>query len=250
MTLIRPMAFDLKSHPLNIAQLNKELEEKALTEKLAWVWETFGARAAIGTSFQGAGIVIMDHASAAGIPLPVFTLNTGLLFSETLALQKAVEERFNIVVEGLHPEQSVEEQAAEHGDALWSRKPDLCCVLRKVLPLQKKLESLDVWITGVRRQQASTREGVKILELYRFDVLRDRYILKMNPLAAWTREQVWEYIREKNLPSNPLLDKGFRSIGCVPCTRPVGEGDNERAGRWTGFDKEECGIHTFLGDSI
>jgi phosphoadenosine phosphosulfate reductase len=122
--------------------------------------------------------------------------------------------------------------------------------LRKVLPLQKKLAELDVWITGLRRDQSETRNTTRLLELYHFDVLRDKYILKLNPIANWSRDAVWQYIRENHLPYNPLTDRGYRSIGCVPCTRPVGEGDNERAGRWIGFDKSECGIHTFLGDNI
>jgi phosphoadenosine phosphosulfate reductase len=118
------------------------------------------------------------------------------------------------------------------------------------VPLQKKLASLDVWITGVRRQQNESRENTRIAELYHFDVLRDLYIIKLNPLAAWTREQVQARIREHGLPVNALAARGYRSIGCMPCTRPVAEGESERAGRWTGFDKSECGIHTFLGSNI
>ena len=105
-------------------------------------------------------------------------------------------------------------------------------------------------MTGLRRQQSDTREKTRILELYHFDVLRDRYILKLNPMAPWSRDDVWKYIHEHKIPYNPLHDRGYRSIGCWPCTRPTEGGENERAGRWTGFDKAECGIHTFLGESI
>ena len=133
---------------------------------------------------------------------------------------------------------------------LWKTKPDLCCQLRKVEPLKAKLAQLDVWITGLRRQQSETRTKTQILELYHFDLLRDQYVLKLNPMANWSREAVWDYIKQHKIPYNPLQDRGYRSIGCWPCTRAVGEGENERAGRWTGFDKSECGIHTFLGDSI
>jgi phosphoadenosine phosphosulfate reductase len=115
-----------------------------------------------------------------------------------------------------------------------------------VIPLQRKLEHLAVWITGLRRQQSETRETTRILELYHFDVLRDQYILKLNPMATWSRDAIWEYIRANKIPYNPLHDRGFHSIGCWPCTRAAGVGQNERAGRWTGFDKVECGIHTFL----
>jgi len=233
-----------------IRKKSEEFEAAPLGDILRWCWETYGPRAAIGTSFQGAGIVVMHTAFSNGLRFPVFTLDTGLLFEETLDLKAALEKRFGIQIESLHPEQTIEQQAAEYGPELWKRQPDLCCSLRKVLPLQKKLSELDVWITGLRRQQSAERQSVQICELYHFDVLRDRYILKLNPMANWTREQVHEYISKHQLPVNPLVERGYRSIGCQPCTRPVGEGDDERAGRWTGFDKSECGIHTFLGASI
>ncbi len=244
------MAFDPAQHPLDLPTLNERFEGATLDEILSWCWNEFGTTAAIGTSFQGAGIVIIDHARRNGFDFPVFTLDTGLLFPETLELKQRLEERFQIVIESVHPEQTVEQQAAEHGAALWERQPDLCCTLRKVLPLQRRLSTLNVWITGLRRQQSDTRASVAVLERYKFDVLRNLHILKLNPLANWKREAVWEYIRTHQLPFNPLQDKGYRSIGCVPCTRPVGEGEGERAGRWTGFDKSECGIHTFLGENI
>jgi len=122
--------------------------------------------------------------------------------------------------------------------------------MRKVIPLQTKLQKLDVWITGLRRQQSDTRQKTRILELYKFDVIFDRYILKLNPMANWSREQVTEYLKKNDLPTNALASRGYRSIGCMPCTHPAGEGDDERAGRWVGFDKAECGIHTFLGNNI
>jgi len=228
----------------------EEFESAPLEEILRWVWDRYGERAAIGTSFQGAGLLVIDTSRRIGCPFPVFTLDTGLLFPETLALKAQLEERYGLVIESLVPEQTVDEQAAEHGPELWTRRPDLCCSLRKVLPLQKKLSELDVWITGLRRQQSETRETTRILELYHFDVLRDRYILKANPMATWTREAVQAELRDRGIPTNPLASRGYRSIGCMPCTRPVGEGDSERAGRWTGFDKTECGIHTFLGSNI
>lgn len=227
-----------------------EFETASPAEILGWAWETFGERAAIGTSFQGAGLVAMHTAYSRGCRFPAFTLDTGLLFPETLALQAQIETLLGLKIESLHPEQTVEQQAADLEPELWKRKPDLCCSLRKVIPLQQKLASLDVWITGLRRQQSDLRQQTQIVELYKFDVLRDRHIIKLNPMANWSRDQVQAYLREHDIPTNPLIQRGYRSIGCVPCTRPVGEGDSERAGRWTGFDKSECGIHTFLGSSI
>lgn len=244
-----PLAVDEIS-PDEVRAEAARLETESLTDILGWAWERFGSRAAIGTSFQGAGLVMIDHALKAGFNFPVFTLDTQLLFPETNQLKERLEEFFGIEIEALLPEQTPEEQAAEFGPELWKTKPDLCCTMRKVIPLQKKLDQLAMWITGLRRQQSETREKTRILELYKFDVLRDRFILKLNPMAPWSRDQVWAYIRENKIPYNPLHDRGYRSIGCWPCTRPTDAGENERAGRWTGFDKAECGIHTFLGDSI
>lgn len=228
----------------------QEFENAPLETILEWCWTTYGERAAIGTSFQGSGVVIMHAAFTCGFRFPVFTLDTGLLFPETLELKARLEELFGISIEAIAPELSLDHQAAEYGPELWKHNPDLCCSLRKVLPLQKKLAELDVWITGLRREQSATRQSIQICELYHFDVLRDRYILKLNPMANWTREQVRDYIARHHLPTNPLAARGYRSIGCWPCTRPVGEGEDDRAGRWTGFAKSECGIHTFLGTSI
>jgi phosphoadenosine phosphosulfate reductase len=233
-----------------VQQLAEKFEGLPLTDILRWAWERFGARAAIGTSYQGAGLVMIDHAVRAGIPLPVFTLDTQLLFPETYELKERIEKHFGIRIESLAPDLSPDQQAAEFGPELWKTQPDLCCTIRKVEPLKKQFGSLAVWITGLRRQQSETREKTRILELYHFDLLRDGYILKLNPMANWSRDAVWKYIHEHGIPYNPLHDRGYRSIGCWPCTRPVAEGENERAGRWTGFDKSECGIHTFLGESI
>jgi len=239
-----------KFDPAEIRKKSAAFEQAPPGEILQWAWETYGDRAAIGTSFQGAGLVVMHTAATLGLGFPSFTLDTGLLFPETLALKAEIEKTLGITVESIVPEQTVAEQASEHGPELWKHNPDLCCGLRKVLPLQKKLAELDVWITGLRRQQSSERETTGIVELYHFDVLRDRYIIKLNPMSNWSREEIDAYLSKHNLPRNALASKGYRSIGCQPCTHPVGEGDSERAGRWTGFNKSECGIHTFLGSSI
>ncbi len=235
-----------------VHRLAERFETMPLVDVLRWTWDEFGERAAIGTSFQGAGLVMIHHAVKAALPFPVFTIDTQLLFTETYELKRKLENFFELRIEGLVPDQTPQEQADDPGlgPELWKRNPDTCCMMRKVVPLQRKLEQLAVWITGVRRQQSDTREKTQILELYHFDVLRDQYILKLNPMANWSREAVWAYIHEHGIPYNPLHDRGYRSIGCTHCTRPVGEDENERAGRWTGFDKAECGIHTFLGSNI
>jgi phosphoadenosine phosphosulfate reductase len=221
--------------------------EKAPTEEiLGWAWERFGTRAAIGTSFQGAGLVMMHLAKRHGFHFPVFTLDTGLLFPETLEVQQRIEDFFGYKIESLRPDLSVEQQAAVHGPELWKRDPDLCCTMRKVLPLQGRLAELDCWITGLRRQQSETRSDTEVIELYVFDEAAGRDIVKLNPMVNWPREAVWNYIRDQKIPYNALHDRGYRSIGCWPCTRATINGDSERAGRWTGFNKVECGIHTFL----
>jgi phosphoadenosine phosphosulfate reductase len=227
--------------------IQRELQTKPTEEVLAWAWQRLGKRAAIGTSFQGAGLVMMHIASTRGFQFPVFTLDTGLLFPETLELRNRLEQFFGFKIESLVPESTVEQQATIHGPELWARDPDLCCTLRKVLPLRERLEGLDCWITGLRWQQSATRSSVGVIERYIFDEDSGREILKLNPMAAWSRDAVWEYLRKHQIPYNPLHDRGYHSIGCQPCTRLTAGGEDERAGRWTGFSKTECGIHTFLG---
>jgi phosphoadenosine phosphosulfate reductase len=144
----------------------------------------------------------------------------------------------------------VEQQAEAQGPELWKSNPDLCCTMRKVLPLQSKLADLDCWITGLRRQQSDTRASIGIIELYALDQATGRDIVKLNPMANWSREAVWDYIKKNNIPYNPLHDQGYRSIGCWPCTKASAGGENERAGRWTGFNKVECGIHTFMSKKV
>jgi len=156
------------------------------TEKvLAWAWERFGKRAAIGTSFQGAGLVLMHLARESGFQFPVFTLDTGLLFPETIELQARLEKFFGYKIESLNPDLTVEQQAAANGPELWKRDPDLCCTMRKVLPLQNKLAELDCWITGLRRDQSQTRAGIGIIEAYQLDEASSRDIVKLNPMATW-----------------------------------------------------------------
>ncbi len=231
---------------LELQALNERFEQLPAEEALRWAWERFGARAAIGTSFQGAGLVMMDLARRAGFRFPVFTIDTGLLFDETRELRSRLEAYFGHPIEALEPDLTVEQQATAHGAELWKRDPDLCCTLRKVLPLQAKLASLDCWITGLRRQQSATRASVAVVEVYVFDPASGRDIVKLNPMAAWTREAVWDYLKQRQIPYNPLHDQGYRSIGCQPCTTRTAASDDERAGRWIGFQKTECGLHTFM----
>ncbi len=229
-----------------VKSLVEPFDRQPTDEILGWAWRCFGKRAAIGTSFQGAGLVMIDIARKNNFAFPVFTLDTGLLFPETAALKKRLEDFFGFEIENLVPDLTVEQQADAQGPELWKREPDLCCTMRKVLPLRNKLSDLDCWITGLRRQQSDTRARIGVIELYNFDEAAGKDIVKLNPMANWSREAVWNYIKENKIPYNPLQDQGYRSIGCWPCTEKTASGENERAGRWTGFQKVECGIHTFL----
>jgi phosphoadenosine phosphosulfate reductase len=231
--------------PEEVQALNRRFDGLSTADVLRWAAERFGSRAGIGTSFQGAGLVIMHLAKSQDLRIPVFTLDTGLLFPEARELRERLENFFGFRIEVLEPDLTVEQQAAAEGPELWKRDPDLCCTIRKVLPLQTRLAELDCWITGLRRQQSESRAGVGIVEQYLFDEASGRDIVKLNPLANWSREAVWNYIREHGIPYNPLHDQGYRSIGCQPCTTKAA-GENERGGRWIGFNKAECGIHTFL----
>jgi phosphoadenosine phosphosulfate reductase len=233
--------------PAEIQALDARFQAATTESILGWAWERFGERAAIGTSFQGAGLVMMHLARQQGLRFPVFTIDTGLLFPETVALKQRLEDFFGHPIETLAPDLSVDQQAAAHGPELWRRDPDLCCTLRKVLPLRDKLAQLDCWITGLRREQSEHRAETGILELFPIDESAGRDIVKLNPMAQWPRAAVWEYIQRHRIPYNPLHDQGYRSIGCQCCTLKTGAGESERAGRWTGFHKTECGIHTFLG---
>ncbi len=222
-----------------------DLTALSATERLRWAWEAFGDKAAIGTSFQGAGLVAIHLARSAALPLPIFTLDTGLLFPETVALRRRLETFWGLTIETLEPALDIEAQERHLGPELWKTDPDLCCTLRKVEPLRHRLESADCWITGLRREQSAVRAGTGVLEKHQLNGSAEHFLWKLNPLADWTREAVWEFIRQHGIPYNPLHDRGYHSIGCSVCTRPTGAGGDERAGRWTGFNKTECGIHTF-----
>jgi phosphoadenosine phosphosulfate reductase len=232
-----------------IKQLAEEFETKTPREILQWTAESFSTRVAISSAFGPEGLVILDIAQRKVTPrLPVFTIDTGFLFKETNDLIAKVEQEYSIGVERLRPELTPEQQADKHGPELFRREPDQCCYMRKVLPLQKKLAELDAIITGLRRSQSESRKGAKILQLQ--ETPDGHRYLKINPLAAWSKEEVWWYIVSHQLPYNALHDKGYPSIGCTPdcCTRPVNGDDHERAGRWAGTDKKECGLHTFAAN--
>ena len=221
-----------------VAELQGQAEGWDLTKALQWGLSEFGASLAIASSFGAEDVVLIDQAAKIRPDFRVFTLDTDFLFPETYALIDSVEKRYGIVVERTHSEFTPAQQAARYGEALWASQPDQCCQLRKVEPLKKKLSGLKAWVTGVRRDQAPTRAGTRKLE---WDAKFG--LLKLNPLADWSGQQVWDYIRANDVPYNPLHDRNYPSIGCTYCTRPVQPGEDPRAGRWSGFNKIECGLH-------
>ena len=232
-----------------IKRLAEEYESKTPREILQWAADSFSSRVAISSAFGPEGLVILDIAKRKVTPqLSVFTIDTGFLFKETNDLIARVEQEYGLSVERLQPELTPKQQAEKHGPELFRREPDRCCYMRKVLPLQKKLAELDAIITGLRRSQSESRKGAKILQLQ--ETPDGHRYLKINPLAAWSKEEVWWYIVSHQLPYNALHDQGYPSIGCTPdcCTRPVNGDDHERAGRWAGTDKKECGLHTFAAN--
>ncbi|MFN2488537.1 MAG: phosphoadenylyl-sulfate reductase [Actinomycetota bacterium] len=213
------------------------------SEVLRWAASTID-RLAVATSFQPSGLVILHLLRDIRADLPVLFLDTGWHFPETLAFRKKIEQAWDLnVVELRGAHGSSEGQAQAYGPELYGRDPDRCCLINKVRPLQSALEGFDGWISGIRRDQSPLRSNTPIVEAQLLPSGRE--IVKIHPLATWAREDVDRYTDTHDIPRHPLLEKGYRSIGCGPCTRPVTDGEEERAGRWNGFGKSECGIHSF-----
>lgn len=220
-----------------IASAAEEFEHKSPQELLAWAAETF-PRLCLACSFGAEDVALVDMVRKTAPQIDIFYLDTELHFAETYATRDRLEAEFGVRFIRVTPKWTVEEQAEQMGDELWKRDPDACCNIRKVEPLARFLRDYDAWITGIRREQAPTRANAKKVE---YDVKFG--LVKFNPLADWTWDDVWNYIRANRVPYNPLHDRNYPSIGCEPCTRPVKPGEDLRAGRWSGFQKTECGLH-------
>lgn len=222
----------------DVDALAEEFEGRPAQDVLAWAAERFDGRIVLTCSWQRQSSVLVDMLHRLGAEVRIVELDTGLLFPETYATRDRLVERYGIEVERIEPLRTVEEQADDEGPALWTRDPDRCCALRKVEPLRRALSGMDAWITGIRRAQAATRAGARKLEL---DAVRG--VVKVQPLADWSDEQVIGYLLAHDVPYNPLHDQGYPSIGCMPCTRAVRPGEDPRAGRWADSGKTECGLH-------
>lgn len=214
----------------------RELESAPADEIVRWAVQTFGARFAVASAMQDAVLVHLVSQVAPGVD--VLFLDTGYHFAETLGTRDAIAATYDVNLITLTPQQTVAEQDAAYGPTLHDRDPDRCCGLRKVVPLDRALQRYDAWATGLRRVEAPTRASTPVVS---YDARRGK--VRIAPIAAWSDQDVEDYIASHGILINPLLTAGYRSIGCAPCTRAVAAGEDPRAGRWAGSVKTECGIH-------
>lgn len=223
-----------------LADIARELTDREPQEIIAWALQTYAPRLTLACSFGGpSGMALLDMIMRLDSSVPVFYLDTGLLFPETYALVEEASRRYGITPLAVRPSITVAQQAERHGDELWARDPDRCCELRKVTPQREALSAFDAWVTGLRRDQSPTRAATPVV---RWDAKFG--LAKISPLVNWSERQVWQYLSANKVPYNALHAGGYPSIGCTHCTRPIVEGEDSRAGRWSGFAKTECGLHT------
>lgn len=229
----------------NVNQWNQALQNADASSIAGWAWETFGQRLTLASSFGPEDVVLIDVFHQAEIPVDVFMLDTGRLHEETYELVERVRNRYRRPISVYFPASSdVEAYVGEHGvngfyTSLEARRA--CCRVRKVEPLKRALAGRQAWVTGLRREQNVSRVRTEIIE---YDVA-NAGVYKINPLAGWSRDEVWAYIRAHDVPHNALHERGFASIGCAPCTRAIEPHEDERAGRWwwENADARECGLH-------
>ncbi|MBN1217509.1 MAG: phosphoadenylyl-sulfate reductase [Anaerolineae bacterium] len=222
---------------LNINLLNNQFENAPPADILRWARVTFGPKVVASSSFQTQSLPLLHLISQIYPEMPVIFLDTGFHFPETLAFRDELQAYLGLKIIIARPPVEKSHLIARYGEGLYRHDPDLCCYINKVEPMRRALIGFDAWISGVRRDQTAYRQELSVLETQRNGPL------KIYPMLNWTREQIFEYIQQHQLPTHPLLAKGYRSIGCAPCTRPVLTGDDDRAGRWPGSDKTECGLH-------
>lgn len=222
---------------------SEELEPASPQAILRWAVERFAPRLTMATAFGPEGMVILHMFAEIAPDTPIFNLDTGYQFPETLELRERVKQRYGIEVEFKRPELSVEEFERLHGGPMYKTKPDLCCGERKIRVLHEAVRGMHAWISGIRRDQSPDRAKAAIVG---WD--KKFGLVKVSPLANWTKKEVWKMILDHDIPYNPLHDQGYTSIGCWPCTRAVMFDEDERAGRWSGFAKTECGLHTLDDD--
>jgi phosphoadenosine phosphosulfate reductase len=222
-----------------IDQASARLELAEPQDILRWATERFAPRFTMATAFGPEGMVLIHMLAEIAPATPIFNLDTGYQFAETLELREEVKRRYGIAVEMKQPETTVAEYEQLHGGPLYRTQPDQCCFDRKVKVLQQAVLGMHAWASAIRRDQSQDRAQAPIVG---WD--KKFSLVKVSPLANWTKKDVWGLITKHNIPYNPLHDQGYTSIGCWPCTRAVLIGEDERAGRWSGFAKTECGLHS------
>lgn len=220
-----------------IQRAAEQFENESPEALIAWAVDTF-PNITFASSFGAEDVVLIDMLQKTRPGTDIFYLDTNLHFKETYETRDRLAQHYNLTFIQVLPKLTVEEQGALHGEELWKSNPNACCNIRKVEPLTEILGKYDAWITGIRRDQAPTRANAKKVE---YDTKFG--LVKFNPLASWTSEDVWNYIRQHNVIYNPLHDNYYPSIGCEMCTRQVLPGEDPRAGRWSGNEKTECGLH-------
>jgi phosphoadenosine phosphosulfate reductase len=232
------MLVQSKEELIEIAdRAGRELEGAPAERIIEWAAETFGSRFCVTSSFADA---VLTHLASRVVPgIEVIFLDTGLHFPETLRVRDQVTRSIPVTVRSIRPTLTVGQQDGEYGPRLFSRDPDSCCAMRKVEPLQKALADYDAWAAGLRRDESPTRARTPVVH---YEYAREK--VKVNPLAAWTQSDVDDYIARYQVPVNQLLNQGYGSVGCWPCTRRTLPGEDVRAGRWAMFDKTECGLHS------
>jgi len=227
--------------PDELAALNQSLEGQDPQKVLETALEQYGSRIILACSFGAEDVVLVDMMLRINPRASLFYLDTDFLFQETYAVRDRIIKHYQLQDEQIiqmKSHLSPAEQATQHGESLWLRNSDQCCEFRKIEPLTRVLHRYSAWITGIRRDQSPTRAHAGLVE---WDAKFG--LVKFNPLATWSWEQVWEYIRSQNVPYNKLHDQHFPSIGCTHCTAPVMPGDDPRSGRWQSSTKTECGLH-------
>ncbi|WP_159845111.1 phosphoadenylyl-sulfate reductase [Nocardia sp. CY41] len=214
-----------------------ELDGASATELLQWTEDTFGRNYIVASNMQDGVLVHLAAGVRAGVD--VLFLDTGYHFAETIGTRDAVEAVYGVNVIDVQPEHTVAEQDRLLGKDLFAREPNECCRLRKVVPLQKSLAGYNAWVTGIRRVEAPTRANAPLIS---FDEAFG--LVKINPIATWSDDEMQDYIEKHGILVNPLVEEGYPSIGCAPCTRKPEPGADPRSGRWAGLAKTECGLHT------
>ncbi len=221
-----------------LRQENERLQTASAQQILRWAIEHYAPRFTMATAFGAEGMVLIHMLAKIAPQTPIFNLDTGYQFPETLAMVDRVWQRYGIRVALMRPELSVEQYEALHGGPVYKTNPDLCCFERKILVLRTAVRGMYAWASAIRRDQSPDRARAPIVG---WD--RKFQLVKVSPLANWTKKDVWDTIVRYDIPYNPLHDQGYASIGCWPCTRPILFGEDERAGRWSGTGKVECGLH-------